>query len=268
MKKLRFIKNIITGIFIGAGAIIPGVSSGVICVILGTYEKLLNSILNIFDDFKENIKFLIPIVIGIIVGMILLGKVLRYLFYAYPEEISFIFIGLITGSIPSLIKKIDVQERFKFNNIWYMILSMIIGFTMIAVENRISITSNTEFNFMYLVFAGACMSIGVVVPGISSTIILMILGVYSAYITSIAEVYLPIIFPIGIGLSIGAIICMKIIKKLLDKYYIKTFYSIIGFSIGSAFVLYPGINFDLTGVISILCFLLGWTITRMLDNEV
>ena len=152
---------------------------------------------------------------------------------------------------PSLIKKIDVQERFKFNNIWYMILSMIIGFTMIAVENRISITSNTEFSFMYLVFAGACMSIGVVVPGISSTIILMILGVYSAYISSIAEVYLPIILPIGIGLSIGSLICMKIIKYLLYKYYIKTYYSIIGFSVGSAFVLYPGINFDLTGVISI-----------------
>lgn len=266
MKNLEFIKKIIMGIFIGAGAIIPGVSSGVICVILGIYEKLLNSILNIFKNFKKNIKLLLPIGIGTIVGMVLLGNVLKFFFYAYPMQTSFIFIGLVLGGVPALFIEAEKKEKFKIKNIWYVIFSMIIGVTMVVLENRITISSNTEYSFIYLIFAGICMSIGVVVPGVSSTIILMLLGVYSAYLTSVAEIYLPVLIPIGIGLCIGAIICMKIIKYLLDNYYIQTFYSIIGFTIGSVFVLYPGISFDLTGLVSILCFFLGWTITGLFNG--
>lgn len=262
---MNFIKNIIMGVFIGAGAIIPGVSSGVICVILGIYEKLLDSVLSIFKNFKENIKFLLPIGIGAICGMVLLGNTLKFLFYAYPVQISFIFIGLVMGSIPVLFKETEKKEEFKLKNIWFMFFSMIFGIAMVIAENRIAISSNTEFSFMYLVLVGICMSIGVVVPGVSSTVILMLLGVYSAYLTSVAEIYLPVLIPIGIGLALGSLISMKIIKYLLDNYYIQTFYSIIGFTIGSVFVLYPGISFDLTGLISVLCFFLGWTITGLLN---
>lgn len=263
---MKFVKNIIMGIFIGTGAIIPGVSSGVICVILGIYEKLLNSVLNIFKDFKDNIKFLLAIGIGVIGGMVLFGNVLNYLFYAYPIQISFIFIGLVLGSIPALLKEIEKKGKFKFENIWYLIISMIIGVGMVFLENRMIINSGTEFSFFYLVLSGMLMSIGVIVPGVSSTVILMLLGVYSAYLTSVAGFYLPILIPIGIGLTIGSLICMKIIKYLLDKFYIQTFYSIIGFTIGSVFVLYHGITFDLTGLISILCFFLGWTITGLFNR--
>lgn len=262
---MNLVKNIIMGIFIGAGAIVPGVSSGVICVILGIYEKLLNSVLNIFKDFKNNIKFLLSTGFGVILGMIFLGNILKYMFYAYPVQISFTFIGLVMGSIPTLLKETEKKERFKFKYIWCILITLAIGVGMVVLEKNMTITSNTEFSFWYLVLSGMCMSIGVIVPGISSTVILMLLGVYSAYLTSIAGVYLPILIPIGIGLFIGSLICMKIIKVLLEKYYMQTFYAIIGFTIGSVFVLFPGISFDLTGLISILCFLLGWTITGLFN---
>ena len=263
---MDFIKNIIKGIMIGTGAIIPGVSSGVICVILGIFEDLLNSVLNLFKNFKENIRLLLPISIGIFAGMILFGKILNYLFYAYPIQISFTFIGLVMGSIPSLIKEIEKKEKVKQKNIWFLIIAMLIGIGMVLVEQHMATSYPTSFSFFYLIFAGMCMSVGVIVPGVSSTVILMLLGVYSAYLSSVAEVYLPILIPIGIGLIIGSLICMKIIKFLLDKYYVQTFYSIIGFSIGSVFVLYPGISADFNGIISILCFLLGWAISSMLEK--
>ena len=111
------------------------------------------------------------------------------------------------------------------------------------VERNNVISSNKDFDFWYLVFSGICMSIGIIVPGVSSTVILMLLGVYSTYLMSVAGLYLPILFPMGVGIIIGSLICMKIIKYLLDNYYIQTFYSIIGFTMGSVFVLYPGISF-------------------------
>ena len=261
---MNFMNNLLYGTLIGVGAITPGVSSGVICVILGIYEKLLNSVLNIFKSFKENIKFLFPIGIGLIIGMIIFGNILNYLLYAYPMQVCFTFIGLILGSVPQLLKEIQKKGKFKFEYTWYMFVTMTIGVGMVILENRININSGTEFSFWYLVFAGMCMSIGVIVPGVSSTVILMLIGVYSAYLTSIAGLYLPILIPIGIGLIIGCLICMKIIKYLLDNFYIQTFFSIIGFTVGSVFVLYPGITFDLRGLISILCFLLGWNISKML----
>ena len=263
---MNWFLNCFKGVAIGAGAIIPGVSSGVICVILGVYEKLLNAVLNTFKNFKENISFLLPILIGGIIGVIIFGNILKYLLFKYPNQVSFTFIGLVLGSIPSLLKQAEKKQRFRLRYIIYLLITFLIGITMVFLEQSVSATSNTEFSFLYLVFAGMCMSIGVIVPGVSSTVILMLLGVYSAYLTSVAELYFPILIPIGIGLCMGAFICMKIMRILLDKFYMQTFYSIIGFTIGSVFVLYPGIAFDINGLISILCFLLGWFITNVLKK--
>lgn len=263
---MNFLVGIIKGIFIGAGAIIPGVSSGVICVIFGIYEKLLDSVLNIFKNFKDSIKYLLPILLGGLIGMVIFGKILNYLLYTYPMQINFLFIGLIIGSIPSLLKQTEQKGKFKFHYIIYLLIALTIGIVMVILERNIPVTDKTEFSFTFLSFAGMCMSIGVIVPGVSSTIILMLLGVYSAYLTSVAGVYLPILAPIGIGLFIGSLICMKVIKFLLDKFYVQTFYSIIGFTLGSVFVLYPGFTFDMNGLISVLCFLLGWFISNILEN--
>ena len=263
---MNFFKNIFKGILIGIGAIIPGVSSGVICVILGIYEDLLYSVLNIFKDFKENIKFLFSIGTGIMSGMIIFGNILKYLFYEYPIQISFTFIGLVIGSIPSLIKQVEQKEKFKLKYLVYIIISMIIGVGMVVLEKHMVINSYKEFDFYYLILSGICMSVGVIVPGVSSTVILMLLGVYSAYLTAVAELYLPILFPIGIGLIIGSLICMKTIKFLLEKFYVETFYSIIGFTIGSVFVLYPGISFDLIGITSVLYLLIGLLISSSFEN--
>ena len=92
---MNFISNLIKGIVIGAGAILPGISSGVICVIFGVYEKILNSILNFFKNIKENFKLLFPIALGAIFGIVLFGNILKVLFYSYPIQTKFTFIGLI-----------------------------------------------------------------------------------------------------------------------------------------------------------------------------
>ena len=118
---MNFFLNCLKGVAIGAGAIIPGLSSGVMCVVLGIYEKLIDSVLNLFKDFKKNIKFLLPIIIGGIIGMVMFGNVLSYLIYLYPIQINYTFIGLIMGSIPSLLKQIKQKGVFKFYYIIFLL---------------------------------------------------------------------------------------------------------------------------------------------------
>lgn len=255
---LHYLLDFIKGIAIGAGAILPGISSGVICIIFGLYETLLNCILNFFRNIKHNFKILFPIATGIFCGAILFGNILKFLFYAYPLQTNFTFIGLILGSIPSLFKQVSQKQNLRISNFVYLFLSLAIGIFFVYLENTLKITSSsTEYSFLFLVLSGLLMSAGVIIPGISSTLILMLLGIYNSYLTAVSTLYLPFLFPLAIGLFIGSIFCMKLTKFLLDKFHTQTFFSIIGFTLGSILVLYPGFSFDLNGIISILSLLLG-----------
>lgn len=124
---------------------------------------------------------------------------------------------------------------------------------------------------MYFILAGFLMSIGIVVPGVSSTVILMCLGAYTYYLNAVATIDFSILFPMGIGVLVGSLLFLKIIHFLINSYYPQTFYSIIGFVLGSIFVLYPGISLDLTGIISfalfIVCFFIGLKFEKLSNHN-
>ena len=251
------IANFLKGIIIGAGAILPGISSGVLCVIFGLYEQLLNSILGFFYNIKKNFKFLFPIFAGALIGVLIFSKILNYMLYAYPLQTKSAFVGLILSTVPSLIKDTNKKKNFKLRYILYLISALLLGIITTFLENKIPVLAGTKYNYFYLIFCGFMMSIGIVVPGVSSTIILMLLGVYSTYLTSISSIYLPILIPIAIGLAIGSFIFMKITKYCLDNFYAETFYTIIGFTLGSILVIWPDFTPDLSGVFSFLCMMIG-----------
>ena len=254
---LNFLKSFIKGIAIGAGAILPGISSGVLCVIFGIYEKLLDCVLNFFKNVKKNFIFLFPIALGVFCGVLLFGNILKYVFYAFPVQSKFLFIGLILGSVPALLKKACTNQVFKFKYLVYLLMSFFIGVLLVFLENKLNISSATnEYSYLFIAFSGFLMSAGVIIPGISSTLILMLLGIYDAYLISISSLYLPFLIPLGIGLCVGSIICMRLVKFLLDKFHAQTFFCIIGFTLGSIFVIYPGISFDIEGLTGILCLIL------------
>ena len=254
--------NFLKGILIGAGAILPGISSGVICVVFGLYQKLLNSVLGFFKNIKQNIKFLFPIILGIIVGVLVFSKILNYMLYTFPTQTKSAFVGMILTTVPSLLKDVNKKTKFKKRYLLFLVIALLLGILSAFLENYISITSPLEFNYLYLVFCGFMMSIGIIVPGVSSTIILMLLGVYSAYLTSISNLYLPILIPIGIGLALGSLIFMKLTKYFLDNHYAETFYTIIGFTLGSILVIWPDFSPDLKGLLSFICMMVGpaWSI--------
>ena len=260
---MKFLFNYCKGLLIGSGAILPGISSGVFCVIFGIYEKLVNSIFNLFQDFKKNFSFLLPIILGGITGVFLVGKILNFLLVSFPMPTSFCFIGLICGCIPILFKQANQKGGFRLHYVIFLLAAFGIGLLSIQLEDFLPSLIQVDINttsFFYFVLAGFLMSVGIVVPGVSSTVILMCLGVYSHYLNAVATANLTILFPMGIGVLLGSILFLKIIQFLLSKYYSQTFYTIIGFVLGSIFVLYPGIEFNNQGFLSIILFFLRFCI--------
>jgi len=212
---MNFAINFFIGILIGFGAITPGISSGVFCVIFGIYEKLVNSIINFFKNIKSNFLFLFPICLGAFIGVVLFGNVIEYFFTFYKVQACFVFIGLILGTIPSLFKQAIHTKYINIKKIIPMFIAFFIGISFIIFEKIFSINfiiSNISSNFLYLIFSGFIMSIGIIVPGISNTVLLMCLGVYPIYISAIASVNLNILLPIAIGVFIGSIIWLKCIN--------------------------------------------------------
>ena len=246
---MKNIANFFIGFLIGCGAILPGVSSGVFCVIFGIYEKLINSISNLFKDFKTNLSFLLPIGFGTFLGIVLFGNIIKYLFLNFEIQSRIAFTGLIIGTIPALFKQVfkNPQELFSIKKLIPLFIAFFIGIILIILENYISFNCNLIYengitSYIYLIFAGFIMSIGIIVPGISNTVLLMCLGIYSEYINAISSININILLPMGIGILFGGIIWIKLIKLLLSKYHEKTFLAIIGFTLGSIFVLLPNYN--------------------------
>lgn len=264
---MDFVLNLLKGFALGAGCIVPGISSGVLCVIFGIYDKLVNSILNIFKDFKKNFIFLFPIFIGIGIGVFVFGNILKYLFANHESTIKFAFAGLILGSIPSLIKSSNKDKGFRLHYLLYTISTFFISIFLIMLENNINYFGNIDANFLFLFTSGFFMSIGVVVPGVSSTIILMVLGVYSLYLESISLLNLSVLLPMGIGLICGCIVFLNIINFFMNKSYVQTMYSIIGFVIGSIFILLPE-NYNFINIIFfVLSLLISLSFEKIKKNN-
>lgn len=157
-----------------------------------------------------------------------------------------------------MFKKACSKQKFKVRFLGYLLVSLLTGLFCVMLEKNLPYDSSaTSFSFLFLIIVGFMMSAGIIIPGVSNTLILMLIGVYDAYLASISSLYIPFLFPLGIGVVIGSFFFMKLTKFLLDNYYTQTFFSIIGFTIGSILVLYPGFSFDINGIISIISILLG-----------
>ena len=171
---MKNFQNFFIGILLGAGAILPGISSGVICVIFGMYDKLIDSIFGLFKNFKKNFSYLFPIVLGGTIGVLIFGNILKALFNNFPTQTSYCFIGLILGSIPILMKKVNSEYSFKFKYLIFALSTFALGVFLVYLENKLNFLDTVDnFSIPFLILSGFLMSIGVVFPGVSNTLILM-----------------------------------------------------------------------------------------------
>lgn len=179
-------------------------------------------------------------------------------------EASFACIGLILGSLKLVIKQANIK-KVTFSHVLCLFVTLSFSMYLVALENSLNVTSYINSN-SYLILAGILMSAGIVIPGVSKTVILMMLGLYQIYLSAISTLNLSVLLPIGIGLFIGGILFLCLINFLFKFAKSYTYFGIIGFILGSTLVIYPGFSFDMHGLVSIILLVVSFIIGLKLSN--
>lgn len=252
-----YVINFIRGFFMALADSVPGVSGGTIAFILGFYDKFITSINNLFsgsrDERIEAFKFLAKIGIGWTVGLVLSILFISSIFEEHIYQISSVFLGLIIVAIPYIIIEEKDTLKDKYSNIVYTILGLAIV-VLITYYNPLNSNggvdgsiSSLSFTVILLVLLAGIVAISaMVLPGISGSTILLIMGLYGTIITSIKEVlhlnleFFPIVFIFGLGVLLGIFLTIKSVKYVLDHHRSRTIYTITGLMIGSIFAVLMG----------------------------
>lgn len=277
------IKLAVKGFIIGVANIIPGVSGGTLAITLGIYEKLIGIISHFFKNIKENIKFLLPIIIGAVLSILILSNVISYSLEEFPLPTTLLFIGLILGGLPMLFGKIKKGPK-KGRQI--NLLIFLITFSIVAIfgfmntgNAAVDLSNLNLIDYILLFIVGMIAAATMIIPGISGSFMLMLLGYYKPIIDTIKTLSnfndighcLTILIPFGIGVVVGIVLIAKIIEILLEKFPIKTYYGIIGFVLASIITIFiPLTKVSVTVpsvIVGIILLLIGGVIAYKLGDK-
>jgi len=280
---MQLINQILRGVVIGVANIIPGVSGGTMMVSMGIYDTLIHCITHLFSEFKKSIKTLLPYAIGMVVGIVALASLLDFLFANYPLPTSTTFIGLILGGLGILFKKVD---RKKIN--WVCALVFVVFFAGIVwmsltgeVTNPESLTINLG-QVLILLAIGCVASATMIIPGVSGSMVLMLLGYYTPILNAVstlkdavfafdfAAMINPVLTlaPFGIGVVLGIFGVAKLIEWLLSRFPTVTYCGVLGLVLSSPIAIL--LRTDMSGVgagmavISVITFALGFAAAWLL----
>ena len=264
-------KNIYRGILMGISDLIPGVSGGTIAFILGIYDRLLEAISGFFSrEWKKHLGFLIPLVIGVGVTLLLFSRVIEFLLEHHYEATQFFFMGLILGVIPYIMKQAEVKQNFTKRHFAVLILIGIALASTAFIGTNEDVAPIEQLNvpvFFTLFFSGWLASMAMLLPGISGSFILLLLGVYTTAINALSTLNIPVALAIGAGVIVGFIVSSKAIRYLLENFTYVTYAAIIGLILGSLFVVFPGFASDtMTLVTSLITFTVGLVFTLLFSS--
>ena len=231
-----WLARIIKGIVIALGFILPGISGGVLAAILGIYERMIGFLAHPFKDFKENVLYFIPVAIGMLLGIVLFSYPIEYLLENYQVFVLWSFAGAIIGTVPSLLKESTREsDRDKIDLVWFWITFIISGLGLYALNFVVGTLSASFLNF---VLAGTLLALGVLVPGLSPSNLLLILGLYAPMLTGFKTFdLLGTFFPIGIGAGATLIIFSKLMDYALNNYHSRVYHFIIGIILSSTLLI-------------------------------
>ncbi len=249
MKKyLDIFLNAVYGCIIGVANIIPGVSGGTMAVMLNIYDKLIDSFTGIRKHFGKSMKFLVPILIGAGIGIVVFSKLIKYLIAEQPLPTCFFFIGLILGSLPLVFKK-SLETKFRPVSIIPLVIFLGCMIALAFVQ-----TSGTEasdagikldvLSWFWLFFGSAFAAMCMIIPGVSGSMILMILGLYSTVLGAISDLTknfmnsCMILLPVGLGVLLGIVAGAKLIDICIKRFPQMSYFAIIGLMLGSPLIIY------------------------------
>lgn len=258
------ISTFFKGLIIGTTMLVPGVSGGSMAMVIGIYNRLIKSVSSYRKDIKNNSIFLLVFVLGAGVGILLFAKPLLNLIETYPKPMLFAIIGLVAGGIPTIYKEANI-EKFGIIQSIYVVLGLI----SVILFNFLPINSNStsENDFVYLIISGFIAAIALILPGISVSYLLLLMGLYDQTMLAISNLNFSFIIPLAIGVGLGIIVCTKALEKAMSKYPQPTYLIIIGFVLGSMICAFPGRPVSYQWIICIPVAIVGFVVMYKINQK-
>ena len=241
---MKILKLIFAGIVIGVANVIPGVSGGTMAVVFGIYDELIGVISFNIKAIFGKWRFWVPLAIGMGIGIIAFSKIVTFLFEHFPVQTQYFFAGIVLGSIPLILKRTSLTLKMENLGNWISALVCLLIMLLMVFINTDSMISTiqTELTFWLgakLLLGGAFAAFAMIIPGISGSFLMVILGIYSTVIASVSDFNLPIICVVAVGVIIGIFAGAKGVQVLFGKFPKQTYGAIFGLVIGSVFAVLP-----------------------------
>lgn len=258
--------KILQGALIGLGAVLPGISGGVLCVIFGIYKPVMELLSHPFKNLKTHVPRLLPVILGVGVGFLGIAKLLAFFLEKYEAASVCLFVGLIGGMLPSLWREAGEQGRNKFSYS-SLVVAMIFIFALLISLRIMSVEIIPSF--AWYVFCGFCLALSVIAPGMSFSTLLMPLGLYTPFVAGIGDLNFSILIPAGIGGLVTVICLAKGVNALFEHHYSVAFHAIVGIVIAATIMIIPFASFALSVgqcVLNIACIVIGIIVALGLDR--
>ncbi len=262
------IKMILKGVVIGVANIIPGVSGGTMAVSMGIYDKMIHAATHLLSEFKKSMKILIPIVVGAVIGIVALARMIEIMFEKIPFQTNLLFIGLIVGGLPAIARKVK-GKSIRLGHL----LSFLIFFVVVAglailgeQEGAAADLSFSLLNVVKLFGVGIVASATMVIPGVSGSMMLMLMGYYNpvlseinGFIDNLLDFYVPgildgclVLVPFGLGVVFGIFAIAKIIEIVFEKFPEHAYWAIIGLIVASPVAILVMNGFGAINLVTVL----------------
>lgn len=244
---------VLVGLMFGLANVIPGVSGGTIAVVFGVYERLIGVIADFRHQWRKELRFLITFFLGAGIGILIFGRLMDWVLTHYPSLANSFFVGVILGSLPMIAKKalqkggrLSLRAANLLPGLVTLALMVVMAASGTGDRSATEITGSYFSQCVRLVIWGVVAMSCMIIPGISGSFVMVLMGAYGVVIGAVALLTsspieaMPLLIPFGIGCLIGLFGCAKLIRWLLEKYEMPTYSAILGFVIGSVFSIFPG----------------------------
>lgn len=285
-KVIEMIKTILKGVVMGTANIIPGVSGGTMAVSMGIYDKLIHCLTHLFKEFKESIKFLIPVAIGMGIALVGLSFIIEPAFAHFPLQTNCLFVGLIVGGLPAVIKKVKGKGvKVSYVIPFLVFFAVVVG--MAAIGEQEGAAADLSFNLwsvIRLFVVGVIASATMVIPGVSGSMMLLLMGYYNPIVASIKNFVKALVafdvngilqgcgvlVPMGLGIVAGIFAIAKLIEVIFEKFPIQAYWAIIGLIVASPFAIFLlgeiGTVTVASVLVSVVTFAVGFVVAMKLGE--
>lgn len=249
--------RILHGALIGAGAILPGISGGVMCVMFGIYRPMMALLAHPFKSFRTYYKLFIPVLIGWAIGFFALAKAVNFLMETSSAVAVSLFIGLIVGMVPSLYHDAGKYGHGKTGWIATGVSFALLFSLLLYLQEGVKI--DIDANLGWFLFCGAVWGLSLVAPGLSSSSILIFLGLYQEMTDGIGRFDLAVIGAVAGGILCTALLTARFVNRLFERHHTIAYHAILGVVAASTLMIVP-LEFDGIGelLLSLVCAVAGF----------